>query len=102
MKKLLICLSMLTAATVPQLSFAWGADGHQTVGAIADTLLTGTKAGAQVKNLLGDNTLEKCQCGRIALRVFRLKKILPIPQLVAIQNVHRLKRPTASLRWQIT
>ncbi|MBC3862967.1 S1/P1 nuclease [Undibacterium jejuense] len=59
MKKLLICLSMLTAATVPQLSFAWGADGHQTVGAIADTLLTGTKAGAQVKNLLDNNTLEK-------------------------------------------
>ena len=50
---------MFAATALPQLGFAWGADGHQTVGAIADALLVGTKAGAQVKALLGDNNLEK-------------------------------------------
>ncbi|MFZ6657491.1 S1/P1 nuclease [Undibacterium sp. TJN19] len=59
MKKLLISAFMLALASLPQLSFAWGADGHQTVGAIAESLLTGTKAGAQVRALLGENTLEK-------------------------------------------
>ncbi|MBK1889520.1 S1/P1 nuclease [Undibacterium sp. 14-3-2] len=59
MKKIFISAMMLCATSLPQLSFAWGADGHQTVGAIADQLLSGTKAGAQVKALLGDNTLEK-------------------------------------------
>ncbi|MFZ6758358.1 S1/P1 nuclease [Undibacterium sp. Ji50W] len=59
MKKILISALMLAMAGLPQLSFAWGADGHQTVGAIADSLLAGSRAGAQVKALLGDNTLEK-------------------------------------------
>lgn len=59
MKKLLISAFMLALASLPQLSFAWGADGHQTVGAIAENLLAGSKAGTQVKALLGDNTLEK-------------------------------------------
>lgn len=59
MKKLIISAFMLALASLPQLSFAWGADGHQTVGAIADSLLAGSKAGAQVKALLGDSTLEK-------------------------------------------
>jgi hypothetical protein len=34
-------------------SFAWNAQGHQTVGAIADSLLAGTNAGNEVKNILG-------------------------------------------------
>lgn len=59
MKKLLISLVMTAVAAVPETGFAWGADGHQSVGAIADTLLSGTIAGAQVKALLGEQTLEK-------------------------------------------
>ena len=59
MKKILLSITLLASCTLPQSSFAWGADGHQTVGAIADALLVGTKAGAQVKALLGDTTLEK-------------------------------------------
>lgn len=59
MKKLLISSLFLAAGSLPQLSFAWGADGHQSVGAIADKLLAGSKAGAQVKALLGDDSLEK-------------------------------------------
>ena len=49
MKKLLISAFMLALASLPQLSFAWGADGHQTVGAIAENLLAGSKAGARSK-----------------------------------------------------
>lgn len=59
MKKLLIALSLMLFYSLPQSSFAWGADGHQTVGAIADQLIAGSKAGAKVSNLLGDMTLEK-------------------------------------------
>jgi len=36
---------------------AWGPDGHQTVGAIADRLIAGTPAAAKVKSLLGGLTL---------------------------------------------
>jgi hypothetical protein len=32
MKKIFISAMMLCATSLPQLSFAWGADGHQTVG----------------------------------------------------------------------
>ncbi|MBI3283910.1 MAG: S1/P1 nuclease [Burkholderiales bacterium] len=59
MKKLLISVVLAAVSATPQLGFAWGAEGHQTVGAIADTLLAGSKAGAQVKALLGDGSLEK-------------------------------------------
>jgi len=34
-------------------SFAWSENGHQTVGAIADILIQGTSAEAQVKTILG-------------------------------------------------
>ena len=37
----------------------WGADGHRTVGALADRLIAGTHAQAQVRALLGDLTLEQ-------------------------------------------
>ncbi|WP_139826179.1 S1/P1 nuclease [Derxia lacustris] len=34
-------------------ALAWGGDGHRTVGALADRLLEGSRAGAQVATLLG-------------------------------------------------
>src|SRR6266851_2399312 len=34
-------------------AFAWNAQGHQTVGAIADALLVGTNAGSKVRTILG-------------------------------------------------
>ena len=37
----------------------WGADGHRTVGALADRLLAGTHAQAQVRALLDGLTLEQ-------------------------------------------
>ena len=37
----------------------WGQDGHHTVGALADRLIAGTHAQAQVKALLGNWTLEQ-------------------------------------------
>ena len=40
-------------------ALAWNAEGHQTVGAIADALLVGTHAGKEVKKILrGDGTLQ--------------------------------------------
>jgi S1/P1 Nuclease len=44
---LLVCGTTMTAA------FSWDSTGHQTVGAIADQLITGTNAEAQVQKLLG-------------------------------------------------
>src|SRR5258705_13311907 len=34
-------------------ALAWNAEGHQTVGAIADSLLAGTHAGKEVRKILG-------------------------------------------------
>lgn len=59
MKKLLIHTVLAGLAAMPALCHAWGADGHQSVGAIADKLIEGTPAGAKVKTLLGDGSLEK-------------------------------------------
>ncbi len=37
---------------LPTTSFGWGNEGHQTVGAIADRLLVGSKASQELNNLL--------------------------------------------------
>ncbi|HEY3855180.1 MAG TPA: S1/P1 nuclease [Verrucomicrobiae bacterium] len=37
--------------------FGWGDEGHETIGAMADTLIAGTPASARVHELLGDETL---------------------------------------------
>ena len=49
----------LSAALFATAACPWGADGHHTVGALADRLIAGTNAQAQVKALLGDLTLEQ-------------------------------------------
>ncbi|MET3138484.1 hypothetical protein AAKU61_002854 [Undibacterium sp. GrIS 1.2] len=56
--KKLVAGLLASLVYLPQLAFAWGADGHQTVGAIADTMLVGTKAGEKVKSILGNRSLE--------------------------------------------
>lgn len=38
-------------------AFAWGDQGHRTIGAMADTLIAGTDAAKHVHDLLGDETL---------------------------------------------
>jgi len=48
------CLAALAAALLwGTAAVAWSPAGHETVGAIADALLTGTRAGAQVAAILG-------------------------------------------------
>jgi len=47
----------LAATLACTTAFAWGPDGHHTVGALADRLLEGSHAQAQVKALLGELTL---------------------------------------------
>jgi len=52
-------LAALAIALLATTARAWGPDGHHTVGAIADRLIAGTHADAQVKTLLGPLTLEQ-------------------------------------------
>jgi hypothetical protein len=40
-------------------AFGFGPEGHRTIGAIADRLLVGTNAGAQVESILGGLTLQE-------------------------------------------
>jgi hypothetical protein len=47
-----VLFSLLMAAGVSPRASAWGNEGHQTVGAIADTLIAGTNAEVQVRTLL--------------------------------------------------
>jgi len=49
-------LALSAAATVPAAAF--NADGHQAIGALADKLLAGSAAAAQVKSLLGGMSLQ--------------------------------------------
>ena len=49
----------LFAALFATTASPWGADGHHTVGALADRLVAGSRAQARVKALLGDLTLEQ-------------------------------------------
>ena len=53
---LIYCLLILLITTSP--SFAWGPDGHHTVGAIADSMIVGTHAAKEVKNILGNLSLQ--------------------------------------------
>ena len=53
-------LMSLAASLAPlSMAHAWGADGHQLVGAVADALIAGTPAGAKVKAILGTETLRR-------------------------------------------
>ena len=47
------------AAAFTTVASPWGADGHHTVGALADRLIVGTNAQMQVSSLLGGLTLEQ-------------------------------------------
>jgi hypothetical protein len=49
----LLLLALLTSGQV----FAWGATGHQRVGAIAAELIVGTRAEREVRRILGDESL---------------------------------------------
>jgi hypothetical protein len=51
-----ILISWLTCAFALS-AFAWGDEGHRTIGAMVDTLIVGTDAASHVHALLGDETL---------------------------------------------
>jgi hypothetical protein len=53
----LLC-GLLGSLLQPSQASAWGSQGHQTIGAIADQLLRGTRAAIEVKAILGDLTLK--------------------------------------------
>ncbi|MCK9687177.1 S1/P1 nuclease [Scleromatobacter humisilvae] len=58
-RRMLRAALALLAALSTTAASAWGPDGHHTVGALADRLIAGTNAEAQVKSLLGGLTLEQ-------------------------------------------
>ena len=51
--RLLAAVVAAAGITLSTPSFAWSENGHQTVGAIADLLIHGSNAEAQVKSILG-------------------------------------------------
>ena len=59
MRTLFARLSLLALAFVAWPAAAYGPDGHQTVGAIADRLIAGTHAATEVATLLGGLSLEE-------------------------------------------
>jgi hypothetical protein len=52
-----LCLVLLFAGASAPSVWAWGEEGHRTIGAMADRLLTNTAAGRHVHELLGEETL---------------------------------------------
>lgn len=59
MKLSALFLFVMSLFCLPTQVFAWGADGHQSVGAIADALIKDSKAGQKVKAILGASSLEQ-------------------------------------------
>jgi hypothetical protein len=57
LRRFLICCLLDISIAAGQ-AYAWGPDGHQTVAAIADNLIEGSNAAKEVKNILGDPSLE--------------------------------------------
>ncbi|MDO8178450.1 MAG: S1/P1 nuclease [Undibacterium sp.] len=92
MKTPLIALMLLSFLSAPATSFAWGADGHQTVGAIAEAMLAGSKAGQKVKTLMGDSSLEKmsvwgdCVKGVSPEKEFSYTSAGKYPECVSFEN----------------
>ena len=58
-RQTLRALVALVTALFATAAAPWGADGHHTVGALADRLIAGSHAEAQVRELLGGLTLEQ-------------------------------------------
>ncbi|WP_083748536.1 S1/P1 nuclease [Pelomonas sp. KK5] len=52
-------VAVVLSLATPTAAFAYGADGHRSIGAIADTLLKDTPTGAKVNQLLGGLTLSQ-------------------------------------------
>ena len=48
---------LAACTTITPLAFGWNSAGHQTVGAIADTLIAGSNAATQVRAILGTEKL---------------------------------------------
>jgi hypothetical protein len=57
MKTLRWSFILLFAGAAAPAVFAWGEDGHRTIGAMADQLIAGTAAARHVRELLGEETL---------------------------------------------
>src|SRR5689334_22497399 len=53
------CLGMCLLLGLPLRAWAYGEEGHQAIGAVADTLLKGKPAGAKLTILLEGMTLQK-------------------------------------------
>ena len=67
----LIATALTAAASLP--AAAWGPDGHQTVGAIADQLIAGTPTGKKVRKILG-STLQTASAWADCARAVELRK----------------------------
>jgi hypothetical protein len=57
MKTIRLSLILLFLGAGAPAVFAWGDEGHRTIGAMADHLIAGTAAAQHVHELLGDETL---------------------------------------------
>jgi hypothetical protein len=54
----LVVFLCLLAQALPRPAYAWSAEGHYLIGAIADRLLAGSAAEREVRAILGEETLE--------------------------------------------
>ena len=92
MQKIILYVIFFACSALPQLSHAWGADGHQSVAAIADALLLNTPAGRHVSNLLAERKLEQvavwadCVKGIAPAQDYRYTSAGRYPECAAFEN----------------
>lgn len=56
---------------------AWGENGHQTVGAIADNLIQGSNAEAQVKAILGSENGQQLNLQKVSVWADCIRSVQP-------------------------
>ncbi len=58
MRNFNFCIMLFTGSLLSHSAFAWNADGHHTIAALASKLIVGTHAASEVKGILGTLSLK--------------------------------------------
>jgi hypothetical protein len=69
-------------------AWGWGSEGHQTIGAIADTLLAGTPAAQRVQELLPGETLSTAAIWADCAKGFRYCHRALTPEMQAFVDAN--------------
>ncbi|QJQ07356.1 S1/P1 nuclease [Undibacterium piscinae] len=104
MKLRIITTFLFSMCCLPATSMAWGPDGHQSIAAIADKLLSGSAAEKEISKLLNGGKLEQiavwadCVKGISPEKDFAYTSIGRYPECAAFENKAGIAEMSAYVR----